>query len=173
MGTTAARKKLFFKLGRLKNRIAAGDETDLRPDQVSYIAEDLKVTPPEVVEMNRRIRGDASLNLTISDDETTEEWQDRLLDPLPDPESALTDADESRCRQAALSEALNALSIRERAILEARDISPMSRRRSMTLRNNFMSRGSASARSSSALSSASSARSVPGLPMVLLRISPV
>jgi len=120
MGTTAAQKKLFFKLGRLKNRIAAGDEADLRPDQVSYIAEELKVSPPEVVEMNQRIRGDASLNLTISEDETMEEWQDRLLDPSPDPESALTDADESRRRQAALSEALNALSARERTILEAR-----------------------------------------------------
>ncbi|WP_024507554.1 RNA polymerase sigma factor RpoH [Bradyrhizobium sp. ARR65] len=120
MGTTAAQKKLFFKLGQLKNRISAADESDLHPDQVHYIAEELKVSPPEVIEMNRRIRGDASLNLTISDDETTEEWQDRLLDPSPDPESALTDADESRRRQAVLSEALNALSARERTILEAR-----------------------------------------------------
>jgi RNA polymerase sigma-32 factor len=123
MGTTAAQKKLFFKLGRLKSRISAAEDGDLHPEQVDYIAEQLKVSPPEVVEMNRRMRGDTSLNLTISDEETTEEWQDRLVDPSPDPESILTDTDETRHREAALSEALDALSPRERTILEARYLS--------------------------------------------------
>jgi RNA polymerase sigma-32 factor len=120
MGTTAAQKKLFFNLRRLKTRIAAAEESDLRPEQVNYICEHLKVSPPDVIEMNRRLRGDASLNVAISDAETTEEWQDRLVDPSPNPESILSESDDYRRRQAALSEALNTLSARERAILEAR-----------------------------------------------------
>src|SRR6201993_4204621 len=120
MGTTAAQKKLFFNLRRLKTRIAAAEESDLRPEQVNYISEHLKVSPPDVIEMNRRLRGDASLNVAISDAETTEEWQDRLVDPSPNPESILSDTDDYQRRQAALSEALNTLSARERAILEAR-----------------------------------------------------
>jgi RNA polymerase sigma-32 factor len=120
MGTTAAQKKLFFNLRRLKTRIAAADESDLRPEQVHYISEHLKVSPPDVIEMNRRLRGDASLNVAISDAETTEEWQDRLVDPSPNPESILSESDDYQRRQAALSEALNTLSARERAILEAR-----------------------------------------------------
>src|ERR1700757_1284152 len=120
MGTTAAQKKLFFNLRRLKTRIAAAEESDLRPDQVNYISEHLKVSPPDVIEMNRRLRGDASLNVAISDAETTEEWQDRLVDPSPNPESILSESDDYQRRQAALWEALNVLSARERAILEAR-----------------------------------------------------
>ena len=120
MGTTAAQKKLFFNLRRLKTRIAAAEESDLRPEQVNYISEHLKVSPPDVIEMNRRLRGDASLNVAISDAETTEEWQDRLIDPSPGPESILSESDDYQRRQAALSEALSTLSARERAILEAR-----------------------------------------------------
>jgi RNA polymerase sigma-32 factor len=120
MGTTAAQKKLFFNLGRLKTRIAAAEESDLRPEQVNYISEHLKVSPLDVIEMNRRLRGDASLNAAISDAETTEEWQDRLVDPSPNPESMLSETDDYQRRQAALSEALNTLSARERAILQAR-----------------------------------------------------
>lgn len=120
MGTTAAQKKLFFNLRRLKTRIAAAEESDLRPEQVNYISEHLKVSPPDVIEMNRRLRGDASLNVAISDAETTEEWQDRLVDPSPNPESILSETADYQRRQAALSEALNTLSARERAILEAR-----------------------------------------------------
>ena len=120
MGTTAAQKKLFFNLRRLKTRIAAAEESDLQPEQVNYISEHLKVSPPDVIEMNRRLRGDASLNVAISDAETTEEWQDRLVDPSPNPESILSDTDDYQRRQAALSEALNTLSARERAVLEAR-----------------------------------------------------
>jgi RNA polymerase sigma-32 factor len=120
MGTTAAQKKLFFNLRRLRSRISAFEETDLGTDQVNYVAEQLNVTPPEVIEMDRRLRGDISLNVPISDEETTEEWQDRLVDASPDPESRLIDADDYGRREAALSEALEMLSARERAILEAR-----------------------------------------------------
>jgi RNA polymerase sigma-32 factor len=120
MGTTAAQKKLFFNLRRLRSRISAFEETDLGTDQVNYVANQLKVTPPEVIEMDRRLRGDMSLNVPISDEETTEEWQDRLVDSSPDPERQLIDADDYGQREAALSEALEVLSARERAILEAR-----------------------------------------------------
>ena len=120
MGTTAAQKKLFFNLRRLKARISAFEETDLGVDQVNYVAEQLKVTPPEVIEMDRRLRGDISLNVPISDEETTEDWQDRLVDPSPDPERQLMDTDDYGRREAALSEELGLLSARERAILEAR-----------------------------------------------------
>jgi RNA polymerase sigma-32 factor len=120
MGTTAAQKKLFFNLRRLKSRISALQETDLGVDQVNYVAEQLKVAPPEVIEMDRRLRGDISLNVPISDEETTEDWQNRLVDPSPDPERQLVDMDDYGRREAALSEALELLSARERTILKAR-----------------------------------------------------
>jgi len=120
MGTTGAQKKLLFNLRRLKSRISAFGETDLDVDQVNYVAEQLKVTPPEVIEMDRRLRGDISLNVPISDEETTEDWQDRLVDPSPDPERQLMDTDDYGRRESALSEALEVLSAGERAVLEAR-----------------------------------------------------
>jgi RNA polymerase sigma-32 factor len=120
LGTTAAQKKLFFNLRKLKNRLSALEDGDLHPDQVSYISEHLKVSPSEVIEMNGRLRGDASLNVSISDEDTSQEWQDRLADPSPDSETLLADADDYERRKAALSEALKLLSARERAILEAR-----------------------------------------------------
>jgi RNA polymerase sigma-32 factor len=101
MGTTAAQKKLFFNLRRLKTRIATAEESDLRPEQVNYISEHLKVSPLDVIEMNRRLRGDASLNVAISDADTTEEWQDRLVDPSPNPESILSETDDYQRRQTA------------------------------------------------------------------------
>src|ERR1700739_3395665 len=115
-----AQKKLFFNLRKLKNRLSALEDGDLYPDQVSYISEQLKVSPSEVIEMNGRLRGDASLNVSISDEDTSQEWQDRLADPSPDSETLLADADDYERRKAALSEALKLLSARERAILEAR-----------------------------------------------------
>ncbi|MGW1420075.1 RNA polymerase sigma factor RpoH [Bradyrhizobium manausense] len=120
LGTTAAQKKLFFNLRKLKNRLSAFEDGDLHPDQVSYISEHLQVSPSEVIEMNGRLRGDASLNISICDDDTSQEWQDRLADPSPDSETLLADADDYERRRAALSEALRVLSARERAILEAR-----------------------------------------------------
>ncbi|MBR0733204.1 RNA polymerase sigma factor RpoH [Bradyrhizobium japonicum] len=120
LGTTAAQKKLFFNLRKLKNRLSAFEDGDLHPDQVSYISEHLQVSPSEVIEMNGRLRGDASLNISICDDDTSQEWQDRLADPSPNSETLLADADDYERRRAALSEALKVLSARERAILEAR-----------------------------------------------------
>jgi RNA polymerase sigma-32 factor len=120
LGTTAAQKKLFFNLRKLKNRLSAFEDGDLHPDQVSYISEQLKVSPSEVIEMNGRLRGDASLNVSISDEDTSQEWQDRLADPSPDSETLLADADDYERRKAALSEAFKVLSARERAILEGR-----------------------------------------------------
>ena len=120
MGSTAAQKKLFFKLNRLKSKISASAESDLRPVQVDYISEQLKVSPPEVVAMDRRLRGDVSLNVFIGDDDTAAEWQDCLPDSSPYPENLLMEGDDWRRRKVALSEALKALTERERAILEAR-----------------------------------------------------
>jgi RNA polymerase sigma-32 factor len=120
LGTTAAQKKLFFNLRKLKNRLSALEDGDLHPDQVNYISEQLKVSPSEVIEMNGRLRGDASLNVSISDEDTSQEWQDRLADPSPDSETLLADADDYERRKAALSEAFKVLSARERAILEGR-----------------------------------------------------
>src|ERR1700757_2522624 len=115
LGTTAAQKKLFFNLRKLKNRLSAFEDGDLHPDQVGYISKQLKVSPSEVIEMNGRLRGDASLNVSISDEDTSQEWQDRLADPSPDSETLLADADDYERRQAALSGALKMLSARERA----------------------------------------------------------
>ncbi|MGY4568484.1 MULTISPECIES: RNA polymerase sigma factor RpoH [Bradyrhizobium] len=120
MGTTAAQKKLFFNLRRLKNRISAFEEADMAPDQVNYVSEQLKVTSREVIEMDRRLRGDLSLNVPIGQEDTLAEWQDRLIDPSPSPERLLMDEDDNRRRLGALSEALQTLSARERAILQAR-----------------------------------------------------
>ena len=120
MGTTAAQKKLFFNLRRLKNRISVFEEADMAPDQVNYVSEQLKVTSREVIEMDRRLRGDLSLNVPIGQEDTLAEWQDRLIDPSPSPERLLMDEDDNRRRLGALSEALQTLSARERAILQAR-----------------------------------------------------
>src|SRR6266699_6988903 len=80
MGTTANQKKLFFNLRKAKSRISALEEGDLRPDQVQTIAKRLGVTEQDVVDMNRRLGGDASLNAPIREDGDSGEWQDWLLD---------------------------------------------------------------------------------------------
>ncbi|WP_377831110.1 RNA polymerase sigma factor RpoH (plasmid) [Bradyrhizobium lupini] len=118
IGTTAAQKKLFFNLRKLKNRIGAGQQGELSPEQVSYIAKELKVDGREVVEMNGRIRGDVSLNVPMT--HTSEEMQDRLLDPSPDPETLVSDAEDGERTRGALKDALAALTSRERSIIEAR-----------------------------------------------------
>jgi RNA polymerase sigma-32 factor len=120
MGSTAAQKRLFFRLNKLKSKISASAESDLGPDQVSYISEQLKVSPPQVVAMDRRLRGDVSLNVLVGDDDGASEWQDCLPDSSPDPESQLMDNDDRLRRHAALSEAIGVLTERERTILEAR-----------------------------------------------------
>jgi RNA polymerase sigma-32 factor len=80
MGTTANQKKLFFNLRKAKSKISAHEEGDMRPDQVKHIAERLCVTEQDVIDMNRRLLGDASLNAPIREDGDSGEWQDRLVE---------------------------------------------------------------------------------------------
>src|SRR5215813_2402330 len=82
MGTTANQKKLFFNLCKAKSKISALEEGDLRPDQVKLIAKRLGVTEQDVIDMNRRLSGDASLNAPIRDDGDSGEWQDWLVDEV-------------------------------------------------------------------------------------------
>ncbi|TCT13398.1 RNA polymerase RpoH-like sigma 32 subunit [Tepidamorphus gemmatus] len=121
MGTTANQKKLFFNLRKVKGQIAAVDEGDLRPDQVSEIATRLGVTEEDVVSMNRRLSGDASLNSPVrADGDTTSEWQDWLVDEAANQESELVRSEELDNRKRMLAEAMNVLNERERRIFTAR-----------------------------------------------------
>ncbi|MDA9496207.1 RNA polymerase sigma factor RpoH [Bradyrhizobium sp. CCBAU 11357] len=120
LGTTAAQKKLFFNLRKLKNRLGVAEDGDLRTDHLTSIARHLDVREAEVAEMNGRLRGDISLNAPLSVDTEGDQWQDRLVDPSPDPESLLLDAADRERTKAALADALAALSPRERSIVEAR-----------------------------------------------------
>ena len=119
MGTTASQKKLFFNLRKAKSRISALDEGDLREDQVASIAKRLGVAKQEVVDMNRRLGGDASLNAPLREDGEGE-WQDWLVDDSASQESVLVDREESDARLGALKSALRVLNPRERRIFEAR-----------------------------------------------------
>ncbi|MDE3176506.1 MAG: RNA polymerase sigma factor RpoH [Pseudomonadota bacterium] len=119
MGTTASQKKLFFNLRKAKSRISALDEGDLRDDQVALIAHRLGVAKQEVVDMNRRLGGDASLNAPLRE-EGEGEWQDWLVDDTINQEAALVDREESDTRMVALRQALSVLNPRERRIFEAR-----------------------------------------------------
>lgn len=120
IGTTSAQRTLFFKLRQTKRRIAALQEGDGSPDDAKRIAELLGVAERDVVEMDQRIEGDMSLNISVADDGQPDEWQDRLLDERPSPEEALTENDELEHRRDALREALKTLSDRERYVLEMR-----------------------------------------------------
>ena len=120
MGTTANQKKLFFNLRKAKSRISALEEGDLRPDQVQIIAKRLGVTEQDVVDMNRRLGGDASLNAPIREDGDSGEWQDWLVDNSDSQESILAQSEEMENRRSALSDALSVLNDRERRIFEAR-----------------------------------------------------
>jgi RNA polymerase sigma-32 factor len=119
MGTTASQKKLFFNLRKAKSRISALDEGDLRDDQVESISKRLGVGKQDVIDMNRRLGGDASLNAPLRE-EGEGEWQDWLVDDAPDQESQLADREESDARLDALRGALKVLNPRERRIFEAR-----------------------------------------------------
>jgi RNA polymerase sigma-32 factor len=119
MGTTANQKKLFFNLRRAKSRISALDEGDLRPDQVKQIAVKLGVTEQDVVDMNRRLGGDASLNAPLRE-QGEGEWQDWLVDDEDNQEHKLVEAEEASNRHDALIDALAVLNPRERRIFEAR-----------------------------------------------------
>src|SRR5690242_19437522 len=120
MGTTANQKKLFFNLRKAKNKISALEEGDMRPDQVATIAKRLGVTEQDVVNMNRRLGGDASLNAPIREEGDSGEWQDWLMDDAPSQERVLADSDESDNRHNALIGELDVLNERERRIFEAR-----------------------------------------------------
>src|SRR5262252_641587 len=120
MGTTANQKKLFFNLRKAKSRISALEEGDLHPDQVKLIAKRLGVTEQDVVDMNRRLGGDVSLNSPIREDGDSGEWQDWLVDEGASQESRLAESEESDNRRKALGEALSVLNERERRIFEAR-----------------------------------------------------
>jgi RNA polymerase sigma-32 factor len=120
MGTTANQKKLFFNLRKAKSRISALEEGDMRPDQVKLIAKRLGVAEQDVIDMNRRLGGDASLNAPIRDNGDAGEWQDWLVDDTDNQESRLAESEEFDNRRAALSDALAVLNERERRIFEAR-----------------------------------------------------
>ena len=121
MGTTAAQKKLFFNLRRMKNRIEAFEEGDLKPEDVTRIATDLGVSEDDVVSMNRRMAmgGDTSLNVPLRDD-SEGSWQDFLVDSEPLQDERVADAEETRIRHDLLVEAMESLNERERHILTER-----------------------------------------------------
>jgi RNA polymerase sigma-32 factor len=120
MGTSANQKKLFFNLRKAKSRISALDDGDMRPDQVELIAKRLGVTERDVIDMNRRLGGDASLSAPIRDDGDPGEWYDWLVDESPDQETTLAASDEFDNRRKALSDALGVLNERDRRIFEGR-----------------------------------------------------
>jgi RNA polymerase sigma-32 factor len=120
MGTTANQKKLFFNLRKAKSKISALDEGDMRPDQVKIIAKRLGVAEQDVIDMNRRLGGDASLNTPIREEGDSGEWQDWLVDEAPSQERVLVESEELDNRRKALGEALSVLNDRERRIFEAR-----------------------------------------------------
>jgi RNA polymerase sigma-32 factor len=122
IGTTANQKKLFFKLRSAKAKIAALESTDMRPEQVEVIATTLGVRNQEVVDMNRRLSGDASLNASTSSGEGSGEWLDYLVDERPSPEAILVEHDEMDHRRRALVFAIGVLNDRERRIFEARHL---------------------------------------------------
>jgi RNA polymerase sigma-32 factor len=121
MGTTANQKRLFFNLRRLKGRIQAIDDGDLKPEHVSEIATKLNVSEEEVISMNRRLSGDASLNAPIKAAEGDGgQWQDWLVDDHDSQEDVLIEQDELDTRRRMLAKAMSVLNERERRIFEAR-----------------------------------------------------
>ncbi|MBI4920845.1 MAG: RNA polymerase sigma factor RpoH [Devosia nanyangense] len=120
IGTTAAQKRLFFNLRKVKGQIAALDDGNLHPDQVKQIATTLHVTEADVVSMNQRLTGDASLNAPMRADEGSSEWQDWLVDDTPDQETTLGNSEEYSERMGLLTDAMSELNEREKAIFQAR-----------------------------------------------------
>lgn len=125
MGTTSAQKKLFFNLRKLKGRIGALEDGDLRPENVSRIATELKVSEDEVISMNRRMSGgDSSLNTKInSDGESDAEWQDWLEDEAADHVESFESNEELNLRRALLVKAMFDLTEREKEIISSRQLS--------------------------------------------------
>jgi len=120
IGTTAAQKRLFFNLRKVKGQIAALDDGNLHPDQIKQIATTLQVSEEDVVSMNQRLGGDTSLNAPMRADEGSSEWQDWLVDDTPDQETTLGDSEEYNERMALLTNAMGDLNEREKAIFQAR-----------------------------------------------------
>jgi len=121
MGTTANQKRLFFNLRKAKSKIQALDDGDLNPDQVRQIATQLSVSEEEVISMNRRLGGDASLNAPIKASEgESGEWQDWLVDDSDNAEQVLVKQDELEARREMLADALDVLTDREKRIFLAR-----------------------------------------------------
>ncbi len=122
MGTTAAQKKLFFNLNRLKTELKVLDNGDLEPSVVGQIAERLKVSESEVIQMNGRLSSpDWSLNATVGDEDWGE-FQELIVDESPDPEGRVVEADQTTRRRALLGEAMAGLSAREQHILRERKL---------------------------------------------------
>ena len=126
--TTANQKKLFFKLGSAKHKISVLDGGDLRPDQVTLIAKSLNVVEQDVVDMNRRLIGDTSINAAIHEEGEPDEeggpdeWQNYLVDQSPSPEAIVAERDEKDYQNKALASAIGVLNDRERRIFEARHL---------------------------------------------------
>jgi len=120
IAASAAQKKLFFKLRWAKSAISALQDGDLRPDQVSLIAERLEVAEREVVEMNRRLHGDVSLNATVSDEGDAGQMLDWLADPSDNQEAKMAEQQEATRRHRLLHDAIGALNPREHHIFTAR-----------------------------------------------------
>jgi RNA polymerase sigma-32 factor len=120
IGTTAAQKRLFFNLRKIKGQIAALDDGNLHPDQIKQIATTLSVSEADVVSMNQRLTGDTSLNAPMRADEGSSEWQDWLVDDTPDQETTLGESEEYSERMQLLNSAMQDLNDREKAIFQAR-----------------------------------------------------
>jgi RNA polymerase sigma-32 factor len=121
MGTTAAQKKLFFNLRRMKSKLDAFEDGDLSPENVAKIAKDLGVTEDEVTSMNRRMAmgGDTSLNVSMREDGEGQ-WQDWLQDDAPLQDTVVAEAQEADVRHSLLTEAMDGLNEREKHILTER-----------------------------------------------------
>jgi len=122
IGTTASQKRLFFKLRSAKSKIAALHGGDMPPDQVALIAKNFGVADQEVIDMDRRLGGDCSLNAPINDDGQAGERQDFLVDQSPSPEALVAGQDETDHRHKALTHAIGVLNDRERRIFQARQL---------------------------------------------------
>ncbi|SFZ83529.1 RNA polymerase sigma-32 factor [Devosia enhydra] len=120
IGTTAAQKRLFFNLRKVKGQIAALEDGNLHPEQIKQIATTLSVSEADVVSMNQRLSGDASLNAPMRADEGASEWQDWLVDDTPDQETTLGNSEEFDERMQLLNSAMGNLNDREKAIFQAR-----------------------------------------------------
>lgn len=123
IAANSAQKKLFFKLRRTKSAISALDDGDLRPDQVKIISERLNVSERDVMDMNRRLQGDVTLNSRISDAPDAGEVLDQLIDPSTCHDIKFADDEELAQRRAALNAAIQTLSSREKHIFTERHLS--------------------------------------------------